>query len=205
MTHFVRTAEDAHVYVRLDYDDPEDYDEQLSMFSHWVTVIHGERIGFGPSLNELAKLAERDGYSHLGMFGDDVVPKTQAWDVAWVEALGGRMGVAYGNDGLRDLHSPDLPTHYVVDTEVYRRLGYLSPPGIRHLFLDNVARDIGRYLDNFVFVNVDIQHYHPWAVGEHVHDQTYEEGGRNRRIRDADRKTYIRWAGSRDWKRALRG
>ena len=205
MRAFTATAKNARVFVRLDIDDPADYDDQLTTYCEFITVVHGERVGFGPSLNELAALAERDGYSHLGMFGDDVVPETPGWDVRLVEALGDRLGVAYGDDGLRDKHAPDLPTHYVTQTEVYRRLGYLSPPGIRHLFLDNVARDIGRSLKNFKYVPVKIWHLHPWVVGEEAHDQTYAEGGRNSEIKKADRQAYITWSYSKDWKRRLQG
>lgn len=200
------TGYDWHVYVRLDVDDPgvAEYDPFLATYTKNITVLHGERVGFGASLNELAALAERDGVSHVGMFGDDVVPETPGWDAALVEALGDRLGVAYGDDGLRDKHSPDLPTHYVTQTEVYRRLGYLAPPTIRHLFLDNVARDIGRVLGHFVYVPVKISHLHPWAVGEHAHDQTYAEGGRNPELRNADRMAYIRWGQQRDWRKRLK-
>lgn len=202
------TGEDWHLYVRLDTDDvraPE-YDPIFEEFSFSrFSVFHGDRIGFGASLNELAIHAELEGVSHLGMFGDDVEPISQGWDTALVEALGDDLGVSYGDDGLRDKHAPDLPTHYVTQTEVYRRLGYLSPPTIRHLFLDNVARDVGRYLKNFVYVPVAIKHHHPWSEGEHLHDSTYAEGGRNADLRHADRMAYIRWAQNREWKKRLRG
>lgn len=205
----VMTAVDWHLYLRLDYDDMEAprYDKILDEFAHYgnkITVSHGNRVGFGPSLNELAALAERDGMSHVGMFGDDVLPVDHGWDAELVEVLGDDLGVAYGDDGLRHKHHPDLPTHYVTQTEVYRRLGYLAPPTIRHLFLDNVARDVGRYLGNFVFVPVSIKHLHPWGEGEQINDRTYQEGGRNAKIRSADRRAYIRWAGDREWKRRLR-
>jgi len=200
------TADDWHLYVRLDYDDPKapEYDRVLGQRNPRISAFHGMRVGFGQSLNELARQAERNGVSHLGMFGDDVVPKTPHWDTRLVEALGDDLGIAYGDDGLRDRHAPDLPTHYVTHTEVYRRLGYLAPPTMRHLFLDNVARDVGRYLKNFVYVPVQITHRHPWVEGEHVHDDTYAEGGRNPDIRHADRMAYIRWTQDRDWKKRLR-
>lgn len=206
ITAVENTAKDYHIYLRLDVDDPAaaEYDEIGGMDHQRISAYHGDRIGFGASLNELAFYAERDGCSHLAMMGDDVVPVTPGWDVALVEALGDRLGVAYGDDGLREKHSPDLPTHYVTQTEVYRRLGYLAPPTIRHLFLDNVARDVGRYLDHFVFVPVKITHHHPWIDGEHLHDATYAEGGRNPQIRKEDEKAYRLWTRNRDWKKRLR-
>lgn len=205
LTALDATAENSHVYIRLDYDDPvaPAYDKVLEKHSH-KTVVHGERIFFGPSLNELAERAERDGVSHLAMLGDDVVPETPEWDTRLMDALGDDLGVAYGDDGLRKKHAPDLPTHYVTQTEVYRRLGYLSPPGIRHLFLDNVARDLGRFLKNFRYVPVKVRHLHPWAEGEHLHDPTYAEGGRNPDIRNADRLAYVKWTADPSWKKRLR-
>lgn len=200
------TASDWHMYVRLDTDDvrASDYDAVIGERDPQITVVHGDRIGLAASLNELAARAERDGVSHIGMFGDDVLPMTPNWDSALVSAIGDQPGVAYGDDGLRDKHAPDLPTHYVTQTEVYRKLGYLAPPTIKHLFLDNVARDIGRYLRNFVFVPVVLKHLHPWAEGEHLHDDTYSEGGRNSDIRHMDRMAYLQWSANRDWKKALR-
>jgi hypothetical protein len=202
------TADDWHIYVRLDDDDPreEEYIDVLDEcgWDGYVSAFYGERIGFGASLNELAAYADRDGTEHLGMFGDDVVPETPCWDTRLVEGLGEDLGVAYGDDGLRDKHQPDLPTHYITQIEVYQRLGYLAPPTIQHLFLDNVARDIGRHLKNFVFVPVKIKHLHPWAEGEQIDDITYKEGGRNPGIRKADRKAYLRWAGNGEWKHRLR-
>jgi hypothetical protein len=200
------TADDWHLYLRLDYDDPKApaYDGVLGQEYRRITVCHGPRVGFAASLNELAFRAERDGVSHLGMFGDDVVPETPHWDTRLVEALGEDLGVSYGDDGLRHKHGRDLPTHYVTHAEVYRRLGYLAPPTIRHLYLDNVARDVGLYLKNFVFVPVKITHRHPWVEGEQIHDSTYAEGGRNADLRLADRRAYIQWTQDRDWKRRLR-
>ena len=88
----VLTAVDWHLYLRLDYDDLEaqGYDRVLTDFKHYanqITVVHGKRVRFGPSLNELAARAERDGVSHVGMFGDDVLPVTHGWDADLVEAL----------------------------------------------------------------------------------------------------------------------
>ena len=201
------TALDSHVYVRLDKDDPDlySYAQILDRVNDAeYTLVIGPRTGFASSMNEMAERAEIDGVTHVGMFGDDVVPVTHGWDAALVEGLGGRLGVAYGNDGLRKKHAPDLPTHYITQIEVYRRLGYLAPPTIRHLFLDNVARDIGKILRNFVYVPVDITHHHPWADGEHLHDTTYAEGGRNSDIRVADQRAYLQWQQQKDWRERLR-
>jgi hypothetical protein len=62
ITATVLTAVDWHLYLRLDYDDPEwpGYEKVLAEWPHYqnqITVVQGERIGFGASLNELAARA----------------------------------------------------------------------------------------------------------------------------------------------------
>lgn len=192
------TASDSLVYVRLDNDDKSEYDTTGAI------AIKGPRVFFAASINELAAMATKDGATHLAMFGDDVVPETVGWDRMLVDALDGRLGVAYGSDGLEHLHGPDLPTHYVTQTEVYLRLGWLALPGLRHLFLDNVAREIGCGLGNFVYVpEAKITHNHPWA-GLADDDQTYREGGRNKRVRQHDKVVFDRWRNGPGYAESLR-
>lgn len=178
------------IYTRVDDDDPT-LPEYLELDGVHITV--GPRVGYAASLNELAPLADSFGCDHLAMFGDDVVPETLGWDEMLVAALGGRLGVAYGSDGLEHKHGPDLPTHYVTQTEISRRLGWFAPRTMRHLFLDNVARDLGRGLGNFAYVpSAKIRHLHPWA-GLAERDSTYREGGSNKRVRDQDKAAYGAW------------
>lgn len=182
---------EVRIYTRVDDDDPT-RDEYLAL--EGVHITTGPRIYYGPSLNQLAPIADRDRCDHLAMFGDDVVPEIAGWDELLIDALDGRLGVAYGSDGLEHKHARDLPTHYVTQTEISRRLGWFAPPTMRHLFLDNVARDLGKGLGNFVYVpEAKIRHLHPWA-GLAERDQTYREGGSNKRVRQADELAYRRWA-----------
>jgi hypothetical protein len=182
---------EVRIYTRVDDDDPT-LPGYLELDG--VHITRGPRVFYAASLNEIAPLADADGCEHLAMFGDDVVPETAGWDELLIAALGGRLGVAYGSDGLEHKHGVDLPTHYVTQTEVSRRLGWFAPPTMRHLFLDNVARDIGRGLGNFVYVpEAKIRHLHPWA-GLAKRDETYREGGSNKAVRDQDKAAYEAWA-----------
>ena len=168
-----------------------------------VRLTVGPRIFYAPAVNVLAKIATDDGATHLAMFGDDVVPETLGWDRMLIEALGDQLGIVYGSDGLEHLHGPDLPTHYVTQTEVYRRLGWLIVPGISHLFADNIAREIGLGVGNFVYVpEAKITHNHPWA-GRAADDQTYREGGRNKRTRELDKRVFQQWRNGPGYQDAL--
>jgi hypothetical protein len=118
-------------------------------------------------------------------------------------ALGDRLGIAYGSDGLEHLHGPDLPTHYVTQADVYRRLGWLALPTIRHLFLDNVARELGKGLGNFQYVpEAKLTHLHRWNK-KAPDDDTYREAN-DKRKREADRRAYREWRTGPGYENALR-
>lgn len=193
------TTTDARIYTRVDDDDPH-VDEYATIPG--VTMYRGPRIFYGASVNELARHAVNDGATHLAMFGDDVVPQTDGWDRMLIDALGGRLGIAYGDDGLRDKHAPDLPTHYVTQAEVFTRLGWLVLPTLRHLFADDVARELGKGLNNLVYVDeVKLEHRHRW-VGKAPDDLTYREAN-DKRKREIDRHAYQAWRSGGGYRDAL--
>lgn len=192
----------ARIFARIDDDDRE-RDRYLALNLN-ISLVLGPRIFFGRSVNELAAFATRAGATRLAMFGDDVVPETPGWDRMLIDALGDRLGVAYGSDGLEHLHGPDLPTHYVTQTEVYRRLGWLVLPTLRHLFADNVAREIGKGLSNFQYIpEAKLPHLHPWAHPEVVRDQTYREANDKRRRRD-DKAAFELWRNGPGYQASMR-
>lgn len=177
------------IYTRIDDDDPT-RDEYLALKG--VNITTGPRVFYGASLNEIAPIATKDGATHLAMFGDDVVPETVGWDRMLIDALGNRLGIAYGSDGLEHLHGPDLPTHYVTQAEVYTRLGWFALPTIRHLFLDNVARELGKGLGNFQYVpGAKLAHLHRWNKAA-PDDLTYQEAN-DKTKRSLDKAAFEQW------------
>lgn len=181
--------EDWTLYVRLDHDDPmrDSYPQ-----GDRIVYVIGFRTRFVASANELARFATDDGATHLAVFGDDVLPETLGWDTQLISALGGKIGVAYGSDGLEHLHGADLPTHVVIPAEIYRRLGWVALPQLRHLFADNVWRELGRGVGNFVYLPaVKLSHLHRWN-GAAPDDQTYQEAN-DKRQRAGDKAAYEKW------------
>lgn len=184
------TAPAARLYVYVDDDDPE-LPKYLELALP-VRLTVGPRVFYGSAVNHLATLAVADGATHLAMFGDDVVPQTAGWDRMLIDALGGRLGIAYGDDGLRHKHAPDLPTHYVTQAELFTRLGWLVLPTLRHLFADDVARELGKGLHNLVYMDaVKLEHRHRW-VGKAPDDLTYREAN-DKQKRELDRRAYLEW------------
>lgn len=171
--------------ARLDDDDKTKYPKLEN-----TEYLIGPRIYFAASLNELAQVALEQGFTHLAILGDDVLPETVGWDVALISAIPG-LGVAYGSDGLEKLHGADLPTHVVVPIEMYKRLGWIGLPTSRHLFCDNTWRELGK-LTSFVYLpDVKLTHLHRWNKTA-PDDKTYREA--NDKIkREADRLAFETW------------
>lgn len=167
-----------HIFARLDNDDEVEYKDLDN-----VTYTSGPRIFFAASVNQLAEKALKEGYTHLAILGDDVLPETKGWDEKLISALP-QLGVAYGSDGLEHLHGKDLPTHVVVPIEMYKRLGWIALPALRHLFCDNVWRELGK-LTSFVYLpDVKLSHLHRWNKAA-PDDKTYREANdKDKRVLD---------------------
>jgi hypothetical protein len=173
------------LFARIDEDDSSVYPELDN-----VTYVVGPRIFFTASLNELAKIASEQDFTHVAILGDDVLPETIGWDEIMVKSLP-ELGVAYGSDGLEHLHPPDLPTHVVVPMEMYRRLGWLGMPTSRHLFLDNAWRELGRLTEFIYHPDVKLSHLHRWNKAA-PDDKTYREAN-DKQKREDDRIAFETW------------
>lgn len=173
------------LFARIDQDDPSVYPELDN-----VTYVVGPRIFFTASLNELAKMASEQDFTHVAILGDDVLPETIGWDEIMVKSLP-ELGVAYGSDGLEHLHPPDLPTHVVVPMEMYRRLGWLGMPTSRHLFLDNAWRELGKLTEFIYHPDVKLSHLHRWNKAA-PDDKTYREAN-DKQKREDDRIAFETW------------
>lgn len=188
------------IFARIDDDDTSVYTELDN-----VIYVKGPRIFFTASVNELAEQAMVDGYTHIAILGDDVLPETEGWDEKMVDALNG-LGVVYGSDGLEHLHGPDLPTHVVVPMEMYKRLGWIGLPTSRHLFLDNAWRELGKLTEFIYLPDVKLSHLHRWNKAA-PNDQTYEEAN-DKEKREHDRLAFETWRdgeGLQEAKKALLG
>lgn len=168
-------ADDADLLVAVDQDDPE--------LDHYVDVIRrgqhlladrlrlriGPRERLGPTLNTVA-LREMNRYGALGFLGDDHVPRTVAFDREFVQALKTHEMV-YGNDLLQ---GAGLPTAIAMTSRLIRTLGWMVPPGLVHLYIDNAWLDLGREVGITYLPDVVLEHMHP-VNGKAEWDDRYRE------------------------------
>lgn len=146
----------------LDDDDPT-RDE----YSRRVEIWTGPNRSMVEALNGAAsresggRFGMRPPFA-IGFIGDDHRPRTAGWDAAYVEALQELgTGIVYGDDLLQ---RENLPTQCAMTTDIVQTLGYMAPPTLTHLYVDNFWLSLGkaagciRYLPDVV-----VEHCHPVA------------------------------------------
>lgn len=159
----------AQLLVCLDEDDRTQFDYP---WTDEITFTLGMRNGFAPRLSdEASHMAPH--YFALASWGDDHRPRTPGWDTALVEALGALgTGFAYGDDGFQH---EELPTACAMTSDIVQTLGWMTPPGLEHLFVDRFWRDAGEELDRITYLpEVSIEHMHP-AAGKADWDPLWTE------------------------------
>jgi hypothetical protein len=152
-----------------------------------LAVIHRQRLG--PTLNMMAALNAGQ-YDALGFMGDDHLPRTIGWDASVLGILdSAHPRVVYGNDLLQ---GANLPTAVFMQSKIVQALGYMVPPGMVHLYLDNFWKELGERLDGLVYLDhIVIEHIHP-ANGKAEMDQTYREANATE-VDTADRSFWLNY------------
>jgi hypothetical protein len=152
----------------LDDDDPMPYPR-----------LDGVKYEVLPHLRFVSKMNVAatkyvDHYRYLAFLGDDTRIRTPAWDRTLVEEIEDLpTGIAYGNDLLQ---GPALPTALLMKSDIVRVLGFMFLPGLVHLYVDNVWRDLGMALGSLRYRDdVIIEHLH-FTAGKSEVDAIYQEG-----------------------------
>ncbi len=175
---FGETCEvDTRLVLVIERDELELYEGVAPQYGTDVVLAdatpHPKRRGCVAPLNEVALrfLDDPEPPFALGFMGDDHRPRTKGWDRRYVEALAELgTGLVYGNDLVQGRR---LPTQVAMTSDIVAELGWMAPPDLRHLYVDNFWLQLGEaagclaYLDDVV-----IEHLHP-AAGTAVEDDGY--------------------------------
>ena len=159
------TAIMSHIMIGLD-------DDNESIYPRLDGVIYevNPRLRMNGTLNLLStKYAHQ--YQTITFMGDDHLPRTKAWDAILYKAIEERgLGFSYGNDLLQ---GENLPTAVMMSTNIIKVLGFMAPPQLIHMFMDNFWKDAGNRLGAlFYFKDVIIEHMHAYA-GKAELDEMY--------------------------------
>lgn len=182
---------DVTVIFGVDADDP---DAPLYLIEPGAEVwLLAQCGGFAGDLNAMAKVALSSGYDVLGAFGDDVLFRTQDWDLR-LEAELASPAIAYGDDLI---HGRNHPSAVFMSRELVAGLGWLALPAVRHQWADDAWKALGQRLGLLRFMEgVVLEHMHP-AVAKAGWDAGYEavlgdNDGAAIRAR-ADHEGFTRW------------
>lgn len=164
---------DTKVLVAVDADDPamDEYAEELSHTdaSLFVSPADSGHVG---AINSAAlyALTSLKPFA-IGKLDDDHRPRTKGWDTGLLTALRTLgTGIVYGNDLFK---GRTLATAPVMSADIVQALGFMGPPVLRHLYVDNYWLDLGKRSGCLKYVpGVVIEHVHP-AAGKADMDEGY--------------------------------
>lgn len=165
---------DTRLMFAVDDDDPAATDYLAGAVGAGVGIRSDSAGTMVEALNKAALAVvsgERPLYA-IAFMGDDHRPRTAGWDARYLDALA-RLGtgMVYGDDLIQ---GENLPTQIAMTSDIVRALGWMAPPVLRHMYVDNFWRDLGvhagclRYLPDVV-----VEHLHPVA-GTAATDPGYE-------------------------------
>lgn len=158
------TRTEAKLLIIVDADDPTEpeYRKVACETPPWVNWLLGGTGGVGmvPPLNFAANHFVSK-HAIIGFMGDDHRPRTPSWDRMIQGAFDDGALMAYGNDLLQ---GQVLPTAVAMDSRIIKRLGYMAPPTLHHLYVDNFWRTLGEKIGRLAYLpGCIIEHMHPVA------------------------------------------
>jgi len=166
LKQFRETSEDCDILFGIDEDDFSPYSDEVM-----ALASVNPRLRMCGTLNLLAVKHAND-YEYLAFMGDDHRPMTKGWDTELAKEIGDRDGVAYGNDLLQ---GPNIPTAVMMSASIVRAIGYMAPPELIHMYMDNFWKALGQDLGHLIYrSDVIIEHLHPLA-GKSQNDAGYME------------------------------
>ena len=154
-----------------------------------VTYEVNPRLRMNGTLNLVAN-KYTDKYETIFFLGDDHLVQTPAWDQYLSGAIAQKgYGLAYGNDLLQGF---SLATAVMMSTNIIKPVGYMAPPKLVHLFMDNYWMTLGKRLGTlWYFEKVIIEHLHPVA-NKVAWDDQYREVNSDE-ISNGDKKEFTRY------------
>ncbi len=171
---YKKTKSNVPVWVLVDREDPRKAEYLALEYPDKITLTLTETRTMGDKVNEVKPLWID--FDYVGILNDDHVLVTEEWDQKVLKQINGANVVAT-NDGP----SPDKPWNaphrlcgaITFSGPVLRALGYMFPPGIKHLYSDEAWGFLFNHAKNAQFI-MDVCVYHDHAYkDEKQRDDTY--------------------------------
>ena len=176
------TGMTSRLVIRLMEDDPTLAEYRAIPLPENATFHVGPRVKAPAACQWALQLFPDE--ACYGFLGDDVVLKTDGWDVA-LALHAGLDYISYPDDGI---HGEHLCTHPCIGGDLVRSVGFWGLPGLDHNFMDTVWYSLGR--------GANLLHYCPHVKFDHRHpvahkaedDEVYRLGRENYEL---DKQRYL--------------
>ena len=157
------------IIVCLDEDDHESYTKRDGVI--YDIGPKPTRIGLNEKLNRmLPKIVDK--YDYILWAADDTVAVTHGWDALLIAAIQNvPLGISYPNDLLQQERLPSNGTCF--DIRIPKVLGYLAPPTLFHLYMDNFWKLLGEELGTLRYCQDVILEHNHFVNKKAPVDQTY--------------------------------
>jgi len=130
-----------------------------------------EQLGVNEKLNRMAN-KYMDEYDYILWAADDTTVMTPGWDENLINAIKDvPMGISYPDDLAQRENLPSNGTCF--DSNIVRTLGYLAPPELLHLYIDNFWKLLGTIMGTLRYCPEVILEHHHYAVHKAPVDPLY--------------------------------
>lgn len=163
------TGNTTQLCFAIDDDDESMINHNFDDYENVIWEIN-PRLRISGTLNLVAN-KYIDDYDYVSFMGDDHRIRTTDWDLE-LTSDPIKYLIAYGNDLLQGQH---LPTSVLMDSNIIKNIGYMCPPTIKHLYLDNFWKVLGQRLGTLKYYDeVIIEHMH-YSINKSQADDLYIE------------------------------
>jgi len=145
------------IIVCLDEDDEMNYKKDFPVEYHIGPAP--TRIGLNEKINRMLPMVTSK-YDYLLWAADDTVAKTPAWDELLIDTIRDiPLGISYPNDLFQQAKLPSNGTCF--DIRIPKVLGYIAPPTLFHLYMDNFWKLLGEELGTLRYrEDIILEHNH---------------------------------------------
>jgi hypothetical protein len=123
-----------------DWDELREQYEAIKLPPEWHFYLT-EKEGYAGKVQEVLASGELNDLDWVGILADDLVPETYQWDVKLIQMVNG-FNIVAANDGYQAPKRANGALIY--SRELLSAVGYFAPPGMSHLFVDDIWETLGR-------------------------------------------------------------
>jgi hypothetical protein len=157
--------------IGMDEDDLQYHTENFA--NDIIVDINPKKLNVVEKINHLSSKYGKD-YGYIYFVGNDCVFRTKDWEKIFLGRVDGKkLAMLYADDTK---NGSFLATHIFMSMNIINDLGFMGPPFLHHMYVDNFWMMLGAYLGCIKYVpEVILEHLH-YSDGKSEKDFVYDLG-----------------------------